>query len=192
MEFFLRKFLNQFGEVTDSALQTLLECGEIRNYDKKTIVIHEGETEEYLNIIYKGLVRKFFMSNEEEVVTHLAAEGDLITASDSYLSGRPTQYYVETIEPTTFFSISHDQINRLYSLDKKWEFMGRMILTHFLTTLERWEIDQIKLSTKERFLKYKETNQELFDRVPQKFLASYLNIQPETFSRLKQSVKYPV
>ena len=70
--------------------------------------------------------------------------------------------------------------------------MGRMILTHFLTTLERWEIDQIKLSTKERFLKYREVNEQLFERVPQKFLASYLNIQPETFSRLKQSLKYPV
>jgi CRP-like cAMP-binding protein len=192
MEFFLKTFLSQFGEVTDNALETLLESGEIRNYDKKTIVIHEGETEEYLNIIYKGLVRKFFMSNEDEVVTHLAAEGDLITAADSYLSGRPTQYYIETIEPTTFFSISRDAINRLYALDKKWEFMGRMILTHFLTTLERWEIDQIKLSTKERFLKYRESDEQLFERVPQKYLASYLNIQPETFSRLKQSLKYPV
>ena len=172
MEFFLRKFLSQFGDVTDNALETLLQCGEIRNYDKKTIVIHEGETEEYLNIIYKGLVRKFFMSNEDEVVTHLAAEGDLITAADSYLSGKPTQYYIETIEPTTFFSISRDEINRLYALDKKWEYMGRMILTHFLTTLERWEIDQIKLSTKERFLKYREVNEQLFERVPQKFFGS--------------------
>ena len=191
MEMFLRQFLNQFGEVSDASVETLMQCGEIRNYDKKTIVIHEGETEIYLNFIYKGLVRKFFMSNEDEVVTHLAAEGDMITASDSYLSGKPTHYYIETIEPTTFFSISNEQIDRLYAVDKKWEFMGRMILTHFLITLERWEIDLIKLSTRERFLKYKKNNESLFDRVPQKYLASYLNIQPETFSRLKQSVKYP-
>ena len=192
MEIFLRKFLSQFGEVTDDALETLLQYGEIRNYDRKTIVIHEGEIEDYLNIIYKGLVRKFFMSNEDEVITHLAAEGDLITASDSYLSRRPTHYFIETIEPTTFFSISVDQINRLYATDKKWEFMGRTILTHFLTSLERWEIDQIKLTTKERFIKYRESHEQLFNRVPQKYLASYLNIQPETFSRLKQSIKFPV
>jgi len=189
MVVFLRKFLSQFGDVSEAEVEMLVQCGEIRNYDRKTIVIHEGETEDYLNLVYKGLARKFFMSNEEEVVTQLAAEGDLISASDSYLSGKPTHYFIETIEPTTFFSISIDNINRLYALDKKWQYFGRMILTQLLSDLERWEIDRIKLSTKERFIKFSETNEQLFHRVPQKFLASYLNIQPETFSRLKQSLK---
>lgn len=176
---------------TDADLETIYELGEIRNYDRKTIVIHEGETEEYLNLIYKGLARKFFVSNEDEVVTQIACEGHLITASDSYLSGRPTQYYIETMEPTTFFSLSIQRINQLYELDRKWQHLARMILTQLLSNLERWEIDRIKLTTRERFIQFQQENEHLFTRVPQKYLASYLNIQPETFSRLKQSFNHP-
>lgn len=184
----VKQFLTQYLDVTDGEVEDVLQLGEIRNFDRRTIVIHEGEVEEYFNFVYRGLVRKFFVSNEEEVVTQIACEGEIISAADSFLSGRPTHYFIETIEPTTFFSISKEKIEELYKRDKKWQLLGRQILTQILSDIERWEIDRVKLSTKERFLVFRQKYQHLFYRVPQKYLASYLNIQPETFSRLKQSL----
>ena len=46
-------------------------------------------------------------------------------------------------------------------------------------------MDNIRFSTRERFVKFMNENTDLIQRVPQKYLASYLNIKPETFSRLK-------
>jgi hypothetical protein len=54
---------------------------------------------------------------------------------------------------------------------------------------ELWELECIRYSTKERFLRFMSDNPELFQRVPQKYLASYLNIKPETFSRLKHLLR---
>jgi CRP-like cAMP-binding protein len=47
----------------------------------------------------------------------------------------------------------------------------------------------MRLDTRERFLQFVERNPELVQRVPQKYLASYLNMKPETFSRLKHLLK---
>jgi hypothetical protein len=49
--------------------------------------------------------------------------------------------------------------------------------------------DQLQKSTRERFLEYMRTHPHMLQRVPQKYIASYLNIKPETFSRLKHLIK---
>ncbi|HEY5771022.1 MAG TPA: Crp/Fnr family transcriptional regulator, partial [Chitinophagaceae bacterium] len=73
----------------------------------------------------------------------------------------------------------------LFLTDKKWEKFGRRIITAFFLQLEYQILDNIRYSTKERFINFMKHNPELVQRVPQKYLASYLEIQPETFSRLK-------
>lgn len=69
------------------------------------------------------------------------------------------------------------------------ERLGRLIVTESLVTYDRRQLDMIRLSPRERFLHFVEQNPELLQRVPQKLLASYLSIQPETFSRFKHLLK---
>jgi hypothetical protein len=54
---------------------------------------------------------------------------------------------------------------------------------------DRWQIQLVKMTPRERFLNFVTRNPELMQRVPQKYLASYLNIKPETFSRFKHLLK---
>jgi CRP-like cAMP-binding protein len=167
-------------------LEPLLE---IRNYDKKVKVVDMGEEENYLNYVVKGLVRKYFYKGEEEMITQIAKEGDLISSSVSFLSGSPSTYVIDTIEPTTFISLPKQVIEGLYRVDTKWQRAGRLITTDLLLQKEDWELDRLRYTTKERFLRFLTSNGDLFQRVPQKYLASYLNIQPETFSRLKHFLR---
>lgn len=184
-----RKFIGNYAEFSQQEFEQLESLVEVRNFDKKIKLIDIGEEELYLNYIVKGLARKYFQKGKEEIITQLAKEGDLISSSVSFLSGNPSTYVVETIEPTTFISISRDAVNKLYSEHPKWQRAGRLIITDLLIQKEYWEIDRIKFSTKERFVRFLSNNAELFQRVPQKYLASYLHIQPETFSRLKHFLR---
>ena len=54
---------------------------------------------------------------------------------------------------------------------------------------DKWQSQLVKLTPRERFLRFVSKHPELMQRVPQKYLASYLNIKPETFSRFKHMVK---
>ena len=78
-----------------------------------------------------------------------------------------------------------NDLEALFTSDKKWEKFGRKIITAFFLQIEYHNLDMIKYSTKERFVNFMKQHPDLVLRVPQKYLASYLEIQPETFSRLK-------
>ena len=185
----LKEYLGRFIELTEEEFSQIASIAEVRTYDKKIRLIDQGEYEQYFNFILKGLARKFFYKGEEEIITQLAKEGELISSSVSFLSGGVSMYIVETIEPTTFLSFRRDNIEKLYSLDKKWQRLGRLVITDLFLQKENWELERILYSTQERFVRFLSTNSALFQRVPQKYLASYLNIQPETFSRLKHLLR---
>ena len=184
-----KKYLSKYVELTPGEFSTLESLFEIRNYDKKIKLIDIGEDEKYLNFVVKGLVRKYFYKGKEEIITQIAKEGDLISSSVSFLSGTPSTYVVDTIEPTVFVSLSKQAVEELYSIHPKWQRAGRLIITDLLIQKEYWELDRMKYTTKERFIRFLTSNADLFQRVPQKYLASYLNIQPETFSRLKHFLR---
>jgi CRP-like cAMP-binding protein len=184
-----KKYLSKFVDISPVEFPALEPLLEVRNYDKKVKLIDIGEKENYLNFVEKGLVRKYFYKGRDEVITQIAKEGDLISSSVSFLSGTPSTYVVETIEPTIFVSLSRQAVEQLYSIDTKWQRSGRLIITDLLIQKENWELDRMKFTTKERFVRFVTANGDLFQRVPQKYLASYLNIQPETFSRLKHFLR---
>ena len=185
----IKKYLLPLMPLEDADIDLLMSKAEMRNFDKKIIIVYEGEVENYLNFIVKGLVRKYFLRGDEEVITQIAGEGDIICASDSYLSGQPSLYCTETIEPTSFISFKRESIEELFKIDTKWQRLGRLLMSNLLIEKENWEIDRIKLTTQQRFVKFCNENPGLVARVPQKYLASYLSIQPETFSRLKNVYK---
>ena len=185
----LQKYIDQFIDLPAEELEALINSIEVRSVDKKVKLTDVEETEKYLYFVIKGLARKFFYKGKEEIITQIAKEGELISSSVSYFSGMPSGYVIETIEPTTFYSLHHDRAEQLYIRYPKLERLSRLIITELFLQKEVWELERIRYSTKERFLRFMTDNPELFQRVPQKYLASYLNIKPETFSRLKHLLR---
>jgi CRP-like cAMP-binding protein len=184
----LRQYVSRYVALTNEEFALLAQMLEIRNFNKRQQLIGVGEVETYLNFVVKGLARKFFNKNKEEVITQIAREGDIISSSVSFLSGAPSAYTIETLEPSTFLSISRDQIEKLYRESPRIERLGRLVITHFFLQKEEWEHECIRMDAPERFVRFVRNNQDLVQRVPQKYLASYLNMKPETFSRLKHLV----
>ena len=172
--------------LTNEEFARLTEMIEIRNFDKKQHLLRTGEVENYLNFLVKGLARVYFYKGRAEIITHIAKENEIISSSASFLSGAPSNYYVEALEPSTFLSISRVRLEKLYQESSRMERLGRLMTTHFFLQKEEWEHECIRLDARERFMRFVQSNPDLMRRAPQKYLASYLNMKPETFSRLKR------
>jgi CRP-like cAMP-binding protein len=181
----LRQYVSRYVALTNEEFALLAQTLEIRDFNKKQLLVRSGEIENYLNFIVKGLARKYFKKGRAEVITQIARESDMVSSSVSFLSGAPSDYFIETLEPSTFLSISRHHLEKLYKESPRIERLGRLVITHFFLQKEEWENECIRLSTRERFGRFVQTNPDLMQRVPQKYLASYLNMKPETFSRLK-------
>src|SRR5690606_16102347 len=105
----LRKYVSQFIALTDEELDALMNEIEVVSYDKKVRLTDMGDVEMYLHFIVKGLARKYFYKGKDEVITQIAREGELICSSVSFFSGKPSGYIVETIEPSTFYSLQKEK-----------------------------------------------------------------------------------
>jgi len=185
----LRQYISAYASLTGEEFAVLADKLVVREFDRRQLLVRVGEVEEYLSFIVKGLARMYFLKGKIEMITNIAKEGELIGASASFLSGKPSYYYVETLEPCTMLSITRANLERAYLESPKIEKLGRLVTTYFVLQKEEWELECMRLDTRERFLRFIGNNPELLMRVPQKYLASYLNMKPETFSRLKNHIK---
>jgi CRP-like cAMP-binding protein len=185
----LKNYVSNFITLSEEEFNAFSVFVEVRHFEKKQKIISLGETEIYLNLVVTGLVRKYFLKGKEEKVTYIAKENFLVNSMGSFLSGSPSIYFVEAIEPTTLLSIKKQDLENLYDTHHNIERLSRLVLTSLFIQREKQDYDQIRLSVRERFIQFMQNNPDLLQRVPQKYLASYLNIKPETFSRMKHLMK---
>jgi len=183
-------FLNKFIPLSqDEYDELILPCVIKRKFDKKAIVTNAGEVEEYMNFLDRGLARKYYKKGTEEINTQISYEGHIIHAQESFHSRTPSEYSIETIEPSEMTSITYECLERIYSSSLKMQQLGRLVITVTMVLKDKWQSQLVKLTPRERFINFVMRHPELMQRVPQKYLASYLNIKPETFSRFKHMVR---
>lgn len=186
---YAHRYLQRFMPISCEELNDLMQYCEIRRFDKKTVIVQEGEVDDYLNMVVKGLVRKFVRVNKNDLTLQLATEGHVIHSEISFLTRKPSPVIIETLEPTILVSIQYDKME--IALDKfpKGERLGRLILSGMYIKKDENNYNRLSCSVRDRFFDYIKNHSHMLQRVPQKYLASYLNIKPETFSRFKHLIK---
>jgi CRP-like cAMP-binding protein len=184
------EYLRKFIDLTDEEFtRFLVPVIKVRRFAKKELLTRAGEIEQHFNFIVKGLVRKYYCRGRHEINSQISFEGHLILSQESFHSRLPSEYIVEAIEPSTVVSITYNDLEKVYASSHRMEHLARLLITYAMVIKDNWQMQLIKLTPRERFLKFVTRNPELMQRVPQKYLASYLNIKPETFSRFKHLIR---
>jgi CRP-like cAMP-binding protein len=184
----LKKFFERFTLIEPKDLYQLVPYLEIRQYGKKEIILHEGAVEDYLNLVVKGMLRKYIVAGKKETTLQLATEGHLIQSETSFHTRLPSEVIIESIEASTVICINAENTQKAFSTMDNAEHITRLMIAYMYLKKDARLVNQLKLSTRQRFLKYIDEHPHMLQRVPQRILASYLNIKPETFSRLKHLV----
>lgn len=179
-------YINRFVDLTDAERKVLRQQIQIMTCVPKQVLTNIGELEQHTYFIEKGLVRKYFYRGQEEITVQISKEGQLISSSVSFLSGVPSDFVIETMEPCTLAFITKSGMETLYEYSVNFEKMGRLIILEWMLMKEKTDTFRMISSPKERFAQFIRENPDLLARVPQKYLASLLDIKPETFSRFKK------
>jgi CRP-like cAMP-binding protein len=116
----LLDFLNKFIPLSLNEYNELIApCIIKRHFDKKSIITTAGEVENYINFIDSGLVRKYYKKANDEVNTQISNEGHIIHSQESFHSRTPSEFSIETIEPTELSSITYECLEKMYSSSEK-------------------------------------------------------------------------
>ena len=182
IRFFKKYFLG--GMQTDPEQEDrILNCFRRDEFGRKEQIFLPGDTQTRHYLVEEGLVRLFLTSEEGREFNILFARegqiiGDLATPS-------PTSYSLETIEPTSCWSVSHSDMNELLRT-----FPGQSstdpssyILRSYIF-LQKRLVSILTGNAEQNFLEFREKQPELFRRLPQYHIASYLGISPEFLSKV--------
>jgi len=177
-------FTVQFADALREAFDT---HGTKRTYAKGEFIIREGELERSVYRIDSGLVRVFLVTEFEEQTIRFGYKGSIINSLSSFLTGKPSEFYIDGLRKTTVASISQERFATLVHTDadtlKSYTHMLESLITQ---QIER-EIDLLTASPGERLKRVLKRSPNLFQEVPLKYIASYLRMTPETLSRIRNS-----
>ena len=146
----------------------------------------EGSIDTNIYFIESGSLRVFVISEYEEQTIRFGYKDNLIVSLDSFLSGKPSNFYIQAIKKTEVKVISKSTFDEFLKTDKNRNWWIEVLEGLVLQQMER-EMDILTTSPKERYEQVLKRSPQLFQEVPHRYIANYLRMSPETLSRLKKS-----
>lgn len=185
----LYHFLNKFMPLPEEGFAELRKHSSVIHIRKGDILTDAGDTELYLYFVAKGLIREYFYKGSQQITTDIISENTITGSVTSFFTGAASHFCLQAMEPCSLVGIHKGSLEEMYRSSRYWEKFGRILTAHFLMQQERGILQSTGYTPRERFLHFFENHADLLQRVPQKYLASYLQIKPETFSRMKHLLR---
>jgi CRP-like cAMP-binding protein len=155
---------------------------------KNDVFFGENNVCNKIGLVKKGLLKCVYNYNGDEKVFEFAYENNFIADYYSFVTGTPSIKEIICLEDTTLYVITK---NRLKTLSKSHSFIERISrLTNerlFLRMHERLTSFLLD-SPSQRYQKLISERKDLAQRIPQYLIASYLNVKPETISRIRKKL----
>lgn len=146
----------------------------------------KGEVEENLYYINCGCIRTYFLNQKGHLKTrHIAFENSLITSLSSFISCKPSHEYLEAIENSELFSINRVHFFQLLNEVPFWKDFYILLLEKEYSFHNEKIESYVTLTAQERYKKLMINSPHFIKRLPNIIVASYLDISPETLSRIK-------
>ena len=146
----------------------------------------KGSIDTNVYYVESGSLKVFVLDNDEEQIIRFGYKDNIIASLDSYLTGKNSDLCIQAIKKTTIKVITKAQIDTFIKTEKNIILWTQILENLVIQQMER-EIDILTSSPKERYLRVLKRSPQLFQEIPNKHIANYLRMSPETLSRLKKS-----
>jgi CRP-like cAMP-binding protein len=182
-----RTALEEGAPITSKNWDKIKSHLKLRKFAKGEAIIKEGEVENYMSSIEQGCVRHFVRKAGNEINFEFAFENELSFSFASFLSRSASKLSIEALEDVTLVSIHYNSLQELYGYPDG-EKIGRLTTEGYYIWRENREIQLLTLTAEELYQDLLSQYPEYINRIPQKYLASYLQVQPESLSRIKKRI----
>lgn len=176
-------------KLNDEQIGEILSCFKSTNVRKNDHLLEPGQVSGKLFFIKKGCLRLYYINEDNQVLTRfMAFENTFLTSIVSFISREPSAEYIQAVEDSELLVISYDRFTLLRNIIPEWDKIYIHILEYGLTVINSKLSSLLTQNAIERYLTLLKNNPELVQRLSNSNLAAYLNISPETLSRLKSKI----
>ncbi len=187
MELATWNFFKQYGAISQDALDELKSKLKSNTVKKGEVILSYGQICKEIFFVSKGCLRLYYIADGVEITVWFSFEENSAIELSSFLSGKPTEYYIEAIEDSEFLSLHKSELQSLYKKYPEMESIMRAFWEDvILNLLERFTALQ-KDTAEQRYLNLSGKTKYM-QRIPQKYLASYIGVTPTSLSRIRRNL----
>ena len=180
-----RELARKYSTMTHDELDTLESILVPMKFAKGQTILAEGEVCRNIMYIAKGLVRQFYFKKEKEVTEHMSVEGGMIMCIESLFKEEPTKLQVEALEPTIMYFLPKQRLEEVALHNVNIQILYRKILEESLIQ-SQIHADLVRFETaQDKYKRLCKLAPQVVLRAPLVYIASYLQMTPETLSRVR-------
>jgi CRP/FNR family transcriptional regulator, anaerobic regulatory protein len=183
-------FLKSVYQVPDDLKEAIWKKTHLLKVGKRKHILKAGEVCHDLYFIRKGLLRCYYYTRKgKEVSTWFMWENDVCVSIPSFYRQVPGYEYIQAIEDCELICIRYEDLYELFRNYPGFNFIGRELLQKYLLDWALQLQDIRLLRTQERYESLRERQPDHIRRIPQKYLASFLDMLPTSLSRIRRQRK---
>ena len=180
-----RELARRYSTMTHEELDVLEGILVPKKFQKGEIILHEGEVCESIYWVAKGLVRQFYYKNGKELTEYMATENTICMCIESLFREQPTHLQMMALEPTLLYCLPKAKLEAVAMKSVNIQILYRKILEESLI-FSQIHADMLRFeSALDRYQKLVKRSPQLVLRAPLVYIASYLQMTPETLSRVR-------
>lgn len=183
-------YLQEKGTLTQQDLELIANAALSKRVRKGQYLLEEGEVSDFLGFVVKGAFRLFRIGDGQEHVMRFAIENWWISDFSSFMSGQPSNCYIEALEDSELIRFSKDNWEELLSASPNFKHLIETLTARNFEAHQNRIFSNISDPAELRYEKFIQQYPSLYHRVPLYMIASFLGLTRETLSRVrKQALK---
>lgn len=180
-----RELARKYSTMTHDELDVLESVLVPMKFAKGKMILEEGEVCENIYYLDKGLIRQFYFKNGKEVTEHLGSDRSIFMCIESLFRETPSFLQVEAIESCQIYALPKHRLEQVALHNVNIQILYRKILEESLI-LSQVHADLVRFETAgDRYKKMRKLMPQVVLRAPLVYIASYLQMTPETLSRVR-------
>lgn len=182
-------YLRKRISITDQQLKEVEQLFKTKKVEKGKIILQLGEVCQYTYFVTNGCLRSYVIDDKgKEHILQFAIENWWISEQISFINHEPSMYFIDAVEDTEFVQTDEQGWNEFHKIVPQAMEMNRKLQLNSLRSFQKRLVSHLSASGEQRYLSFIKTYPPLALRLPQKMIASYLGVTPESLSRIRKEL----
>ncbi len=183
-----RELARRYSTMTLDELRVLQSIIVPMKFNKGEMILNEGDVCENIYYLDRGLVRQFYLKNGKEVTEHLGSDQTIFMCIESLFRETPSHLQVEALEQSYIYALPKKRLEEEAIKNINIQMLYRKILEESLI-ISQVHADLVRFeSATNRYKKLCKLSPQVVLRAPLVYIANYLQMTPETLSRVRNQV----
>lgn len=183
------KLLNYFQRImplSEEEIRAIVDTMHIQHYEKGTVLLKEGQISSEVYFVLEGCVRQFYLVDGDEKTNNFFTEEQWVISMNSFSQNNPSNHYLDCCMNCTLVVGNRDKEEILYKQFPKFESVSRKVMEKVFAEQQEIMSTYTTDTAEQRYLKLLKSRPDLFQKIPQYQIASYIGVKPESLSRIRK------